>query len=215
MKLPSIDARARLSTTWVNYNCGVRMVARLTLERAAGAESSANYSKVMGYDQKEQLTILFKNNPKLKQELITEFIDHISTQGGVPELKENNPVFPLDNGRYVPTAILVADDIVKTKADPWYEWAGLVRELQSNFKTYGVEVIPGPLFQNRTYSQGPHISRIWTLILPSSRPFFLHNRATPMWPIASHLRTYGYTKESISEPDWADLVPYLPREAAA
>lgn len=213
MKIPSIDARARLTTTWVNYNCAVRMAARLTLERAEGAESTTAFSKVMSYDHKNQLATTLRINPQLKVELIREFISTISTKDGAPELRENNPVFPMDNGKYIPTAIMVADDIIKTKSEPWNEWAGLVRELQLNFDTYGVEVSAGPLFQNRTYGSGPHVSRVWTLVLPSSRSYFLHNRSTPMWTRAL-LSSYGYTQESVSEPDWTDLVPHIPKEAA-
>lgn len=209
MKFDSIPVQVRLNTSWVNYNCGVRMAGRLITQSSFDGKA---WSDGVGF---EHLTKVNEQLKTRKVEFINEFITFISRAENIPPLQGEtgfkNPVFPMDGGRYIPTAILVADDIIKTKQDlPWNQWASLVRELQENFETYNVDVFGGPLFQNAVYGSSNHISRVWQLTLPCYKNKLLKNHTTFNW---NQGKSWGYGKEHLSSYDWGDLIATLPESA--
>lgn len=198
--------RIRLNTSWVNYNCAVRMVGRLRLEYHE--TESSHYVKEVPYSLKPAVNTELEKGAHVA--LIKEFITNIQDKSLVPPLMGEvgaiNPVFHNDSGKYVPTLILVADNLTTTTGPCWNRWAALVRELQEHRDLYEVEVIKGPLFNNAVYGDSPHISRVWSLVLPIYKTKLLEHKFA--WS-REDLSRVGYSKDNLSEEDWRDIEKYL------
>lgn len=202
-----VGHRIRLNTSWVNYNCGVRMVGRLRLEHSP--TESTSFNPEVPYSLRPE--VYAELDKGAYNPLIKEFIAGVQDKSLVPKLcgedeLHKNPVFENDQGKYVPTVILVADNLTATQGLCYIRWAALVRELESNFGEYGVEVIKGPLFNNAVYGDHPHISRVWSLVLPMYSNKLLKNKFP--WTVET-LTKSGYTKENLSNGDWKDIQEYL------
>lgn len=197
----------RLNTSWVNYNCAVRMVGRLRMEYRE--KEGSPWLPELPYSLRPSVTAELEKGAKVA--LIKELINGIEDKSLVPPLHgdegQKNPIFLNDGGKYVPTVIMCADDLLTTKGPFWNRWAALIRELQANYETYGVEVIAGPLFNNAVYAPSAHISRIWSLVLPKYKNNLL-NAGNVKWTKAD-LAGFGYSKDSLSTEDWSDIQKLL------
>lgn len=196
----------RLNTAWVNYNCGVRMVGRLRLEHKP--KDSAEWLLEVPYSLKPEVHAALNGGAHVA--LIKEFIKSITDKTLVPALHgdadHKNPIFESDGGKYVPTVLLVADNLMTTTGHCYSRWAALVRELQSHKEEYGVEVIKGPLFNNAVYGNSPWISRIWSLVLPCFKDKLFPTGLPWDKDTLSHS---GYSRDTLSVEDWSDIEKLL------
>lgn len=204
------EINARLNTNWVNYNCGVRMAGRLHVE--CEIDGKWHHATHPTY-----YTALAKVTPHLeehKDKLIAEFFANVGTRakpGFVPELRGaegfRNPIFPSDQGKYAPTVILVADEVSKLQHG-WVSWAGMVKELRENPK-HGATVIALPHFNNATYGEGVHISRVWYIVPPQMTKYL--SKLSNWTPEV--LKFHGLSAKAIGNAEYSELQEWLSRDA--
>lgn len=220
MQIKGFDKEVRLNTEWVNYNCGVRMAGRLRVEVVTGIvgkDSVKVWNNVATTADYAACTRALSDHPESKSQLIREFLVNLESanQEFIPPLRGKdeqhiNPVFPNDSGRYVPTVILVADEVhIKRKHFP--DWCYLIDQFQQQ-PEYHVEVHPGVTFNNSVYGSSPHISCVWHLVLPSRRVYVLKNGKLKFNQVALE-KHYNFTKETVSPQHWAEIEPHISTEA--
>lgn len=143
-----------LKTLFVNYNCSVKMVGRLTIE---GAPKGYEYDK--GF---------FELLEPIKKDLINQWLGSLDKPGTFPKLMDGNPIFPQDGGKYLPSVLLFADAINGYAGARWSQsFFGLLRELQKD-SSYGCTIVGLPMYHNRTYGEdGSRVSKVWAIYPPS------------------------------------------------
>jgi hypothetical protein len=209
MKIKGLKHQIRLNTKWANYNCGVRMAGRLHLEvlttNPAGVEEWKNASSTGEY---HTILAAVQHNTEGQIELIKEFINNLQSGDAQfitplhgPDATHVNPIFESDGGRYVPTVILVADQVhIASRAFP--HWCHLIK-LAQEVPELGLEVHPGITFNNSVYGFSPHASTVWQIVLPMKRQFVLANGKIKF--TQKDLKDFGYTPETVPPKHWKEI----------
>lgn len=163
-----VELRAKLTTKWVNYNCGVRLPGHLRLRYSASEGGNTTEWDQLPYGFQQEAQALTEGH---RDELISDFLVSLADRQSYPELKQNSPLFPNDTGRYLPAVVMVPDRLMVygPALEPLKSWRHLIRYLETN-PQFGVQVSRSPLFQNPVYGS-EHISAVWTLTFPHLRRY--------------------------------------------
>lgn len=162
----SAAAQARLTTQFVEYNCGTKMVGRVSLiVKQAGKEDidSSNYY----YDP--NVTVEMRRiGDKHRDALIKNWLDGLSNRQSFDILSAGgaNKIFPRDSGRYRPSVLVYSDQVGNFESYPYWSNFGSLIEIFKAEPQWQVTVVQTPIFGNLTYGPFSHPSRLSVLYLP-------------------------------------------------
>lgn len=163
-----VEFRAKLTTKWVNYNCGVRLPGHLRLRYSALQGGNVQELEHLPYSFQSEAAALVGASQDL---IIDAFVKELANRESYPMLRDNNPLFPHDQGRYLPAVVMIPDRLLVygTVLAPLTSWRHLIRYLELNPK-FNVGVSRSPIFQNPAYGS-EHLSAVWTLTFPHQRQY--------------------------------------------
>jgi len=162
-------AYIRLAFTSTEYNCSVKLVGKLVLQKSHDGLSWFDH-----WPSGELGALLRKE--EVKNQLIREFSGYCATHTTYRMLKETSPYFPTDSGRYLPNYLVYADSIIIGKDQAWFtSFKALIREFQQH-PEHGFQVFEFPMYNNNTYAGSFWPSKVWGIVPPRMVSYLYDSR---------------------------------------
>jgi hypothetical protein len=158
MRTTTVGAwKVGLTATYGEYNCGNKTTGRLALVVTDG-KSNIN--------QGSQKVATELEDPKIRDEVIGNFLKDIDDRSTHIPLNSGCKFFPGDHGVYPPGILMYADAVRMDKSYKWYNnWKALIEVFETEPK-FKVVILKSPILPNRYYGPSKP-SRVWTIVLPT------------------------------------------------